>query len=193
MKVHVNFTIVKFVVDSLIDLLRYGGWQILFFIIFVKYKDDVRTVFIFFSKHISKFSIDKVSFEFENDVDKIQKEVGENSKIILQGNRQSDKDFSNLVSIRPDYAILDSWKDIEIELEKIFPGPVRQTITYIRELELNDILDAKDLSILNDLRRLRNKVVHETGMFISEKTARKYRNQCLYVIGRLEESRNKSA
>ncbi|MBC6909947.1 hypothetical protein DT304_01200, partial [Lactobacillus reuteri] len=170
--------------------LRYGGWQILFFIVFIKYKDDIRNVFIFASNHISKFSIDKVSFEFEHDVNKIQKEVGEDSKIVFTDNRQSNKDFNKLVSVRPDYAILDSWKDVEFELEKIFPGPVRQSAAYIRELRMNNLLDKKDLSILNELRRLRNKVVHEGKIFISKETAEKYRNQCLYIIKKLKELKN---
>lgn len=190
MKININSTTVKFIVESLIDLLRYGGWQILFFIVFIKYKDDIRNVFIFASNHISKFSIDKVSFEFEHDVNKIQKEVGEDSKIVFTDNRQSNKDFNKLVSVRPDYAILDSWKDVEFELEKIFPGPVRQSAAYIRELRMNNLLDKKDLSILNELRRLRNKVVHEGKIFISKETAEKYRNQCLYIIKKLKELKN---
>lgn len=191
MKINVNFATVKFVVESLISLLRYGGWQILFFIVFMKYKDDIRRVFIFASSHISRFSIDKVSFEFEHDVNKIQMKVGEDSKIIFEDSRQSNKDFSRLVSVRPDYAILDSWKDVELELEKIFPGPVRQSVVYIQELKTNNLLDKKDLSILNELRRLRNKVVHDGKIFISKGTAEKYRSQCLYIIKKLEEIKNK--
>lgn len=193
MKASVNSTTVKFVVDSLINLLRYGGWQILFFIIFIKYKDDIRNVFIFASKHISRFSIDKVSFEFENDVNKIQKEVGEESRIVSADDYQSDRDFDKLVSVRPDYAILDSWKDVELELEKIFPGQMRSSSYYIRKLNMNDQLSEKDLDILNELRRLRNKVVHEEKMFISQETAEKYRSQCLYIIKKLEDILNKSA
>lgn len=193
LKNNINFPTVKFIVNSLIDLLRYGGWQILFFIVFIKYKEDIRNVFIFVSKHISRFSIDKVSFEFENDVNEIQKEVGKGSRIVSTDDYQSDRDFDKLVSVRPDYAILDSWKDVELELEKIFPGQIRSSLYYIQKLGMNDQLNEKDLGILNELRRLRNKVVHEEKIFISQETAKKYRSQCLYIIKRLEDIKDKSA
>lgn len=54
-------------------------------------------------------------------------------------------------------------------------------------------MSEKDLDILNELRRLRNKVVHEEKMFISQETAEKYRSQCLYIIKKLEDILNKSA
>ena len=193
LKNNINFPTVKFIVNSLIDLLRYGGWQILFFIVFIKYKEDIRNVIIFVSKHISRFSIDKVSFEFENDVNEIQKKVGKGSRIVSTDDYQSDRDFDKLVSVRPDYAILDSWKDVELELEKIFPGQIRSSLYYIQKLGMNDQLDEKDLGILNELRRLRNKVVHEEKIFISQETAKKYRSQCLYIIKRLEDIKDKSA
>lgn len=186
LKINIEFSTIKFFIDSFINLLRYAGWQILLFIIFIKYRNDVRDMLMFTSQRISKLSINKVSIEFANTVNKIQKEVGKGSKDSLQ----DDEEFNKLVSLRPDYAILDSWKDVEFELEKIFPEVARRSINYNRELSETGLLNQKDIEILNKLRKLRNKVVHATKIYISKETAEKYRNQCMYIINKLEDAKN---
>lgn len=138
------------------------------------------------SRRISKLSINKVSIEFENTVNKIQKEVGNDSEDSLR----DDEEFNKLVSLRPDYAILDSWKDVEFELEKMFPKVERRSIDYSRELDEKGLLNQKDIKILNKLRRLRNEVVHATKIYISKETAEKYRNQCMYIISKLKDVEN---
>ncbi|MCC4518432.1 hypothetical protein [Limosilactobacillus reuteri] len=184
MKIDVNLSTIKFIVDSLIDLLRYAGWQILLFLIFIEYKRDIRSVFQFISRRVSGVSLNNVSIEFAKSVDEMQKEK------INDDIQTDDKDFGELVSVRPEYAVLDSWKEVENELRTLFPSSLRP-LEYNEDIRRREILDEKDIGLLNHLRFLKNEVLNNRKIIVSKETAQKYREQCLYIIKKLKTESDK--
>lgn len=185
MKVDIDFLTVKFIVNSVIDLFRYAGWQILIFLIFIEYKNDIRNIFKFIPNRISKFSLNNVSIEFAQSVDKMQNVVLEEG--LSDDIQENNKDFEELLSVSPEYAILDSWKKVENELHDRFNDPkLLNPLEYNEKIRRYNLMSEKDIRLLNHLRHLRNKVLHNRDIIVSKETAQKYREQCLYIIKKLK-------
>ncbi|KAA8808137.1 hypothetical protein [Lactobacillus crispatus] len=95
-----------------------------------------------------------------------------------------NSDFEDLIAIRPDLSILTSWQDIEYKLRQI--GIKKYTYNKAQELAGNNKLTATQSKLILHLKRLRNKVVHNPNLVVSEETAIEYRELCFEVLQALD-------
>lgn len=138
----------------------------------LKYKD--------FEMHFG-LRLNKISDEVENTISKID-------------NTQSDNDvgalLSRLADISPRAAVLESWRNVElaiIELFKHYDSNLindRKSLTYrvIKQLDDNKILDKNKISLLKELRALRNDAAHAPEFALSKESALEYASSSAIVI-----------
>lgn len=100
--------------------------------------------------------------------------------------------FTLLAELSPPAAILESWIDIELALREAasrheIPANTRQSpIMLIDALSRQDKLDPQTRGILENLRALRNEVVHARSTDLTTLRAKEFRDLALRVVAKLK-------
>ena len=177
----VNEIIIRYI-EAVTNFFRYTGWQILVLIIFVYYRKQIPLLIKSISSRVKKISFNQVSIEFAQKVSDLkQYQSDENIKESVKLNKYLyDSDFEQLVDVRPDFSILSSWQDVETKLYQI--GIKHYNFNEGRKLVQEGKLTSRQSKLIFYLKKLRNEVVHNTNINVSEKTAFEYRKACFEVL-----------
>lgn len=173
----------KYVVATLLSVLKYSSWPMLVLFIAIYYKK----IFENMIKRTSKFGWGSAEIEFRAALDDLDGQSDEDSK-----------DY-NLIKTNPDLAILDSFKEFELTCEvkytdiynrilerqspdedtryRSFRRPVTSIMLLLPIFQKMNVLSVLDIEAVSTLRRLRNSVVH-LDMEVTENDAKRYINQC---------------
>lgn len=164
----------------MIELLEILAWPITTLIIFFSAKDN----FLSLLPNIKKLKAGPIEAEFENEIKQVINEHWELPKIESSPNASSQNDqFLEIAKINPRLSIIDAWQQIEFSLKKAAlqrfggyspPPNVSSPISLIRDLAREDFLSKDDVTLLNELRGLRNQATHLEELGLSYDAAKNY-------------------
>ena len=164
------------------NFLRYTSWQILVLIFFIYYRKQIPLLIKSIPSRVKKISFNQVSIEFAQKVNDLkQYQSDEKIKESTELNEYLyDPDFEQLVKLRPDFSILSSWQDVETKLRQM--GISYYNYKRSSKLAQNTSLTSEQTKLILSLKKLRNKIVHNTDISVSEETALEYRKACFEVL-----------
>lgn len=164
------------------NFLRYTSWQILVLIFFIYYRKQIPLLIKSIPSRVKKISFNQVSIEFAQKVNDLkQYQSDEKIKESIELNEYLyDPDFEQLVKLRPDFSILSSWQDVETKLRQM--GISYYNYKRSSKLAQNTSLTSEQTKLILSLKKLRNKIVHNTDISVSEETALEYRKACFEVL-----------
>lgn len=164
------------------NFLRYTSWQILVLIFFIYYRKQIPLLIKSIPSRVKKISFNQVSIEFAQKVNDLkQYQSDEKIKESTELNEYLyDSDFEQLVKLRPDFSILSSWQDVETKLRQM--GISYYNYKRSSKLAQNTSLTSEQTKLILSLKKLRNKIVHNTDISVSEETALEYRKACFEVL-----------
>ncbi|QDT42208.1 hypothetical protein Pan241w_22890 [Gimesia alba] len=132
-----------------------------------------------------KLKYKDLEVSFRESIEKIEAEAQEVSLNEPPRERKLESveiDLYELASISPTVAVIEAWKSVESAARVLIQAKGHRldydTATPYKliqdTLENENLLDERHCKIFNDLRLLRNKIVHAEGYTFSEEQARKY-------------------
>ncbi|AOG12125.1 hypothetical protein [Agrobacterium sp. RAC06] len=102
--------------------------------------------------------------------------------------------FNELAKLSPSAAVLNAWRDVELELEQSFRNsglpsqePRRYAFETARQLHTFGVIDTPTMNIINDLRKLRNRAAHLEEVSITD--AFRFETLARDVVKRLRDAR----
>ena len=137
--------------------------------------------------NLRRFKYKELEIQFGEQLEKLEQELGQEpppKQIAPPTDRQLivDERFDALAAISPSAAVLEAWIDIESGLQElarqkfIGEGRIRPMTFITRELKSRGIISPRLVTLLNDLRVLRNQAAHPMAeREISLMEARRYK------------------
>lgn len=195
----VNIEWLDILLDFISGLLT--SWSFVFFVIVLLFHAQIGVSFIKIIDLLSRMKSAKFgdkSFIFSeqlakigNDELKIHKE--NTPKIGLDWDFTKQDEFEKLALLRPDFAILDSWRPIEKRLlrigEKEFKSDSKEVLSVqkiLSHMVKNQMISQSDFFYIKEIRILRNKVVHNSYGYLTSMDASLYRGNCIEAMQILE-------
>jgi len=129
-------------------------------------RTEIKSLF----KLVTKIKAGPVEAEFEREMDELKRQADLASPPTQTSEKLSvaDQEIIQLASINPRSAILEAWRLLEVAAEKSLEKKGKRLndsertsiVSVVRELSANQILSQEEVSILHELRALRNDAVH---------------------------------
>jgi len=145
-----------------------------------------------------KLKYKDLELEFRESIEKLQAEVQE----VLPDEPPSERklesvqiDLYELAAVSPAAAVIEAWKSIESSAKDLIQSKghapdydVATPYKLIQDVLLRDkLIDERHGKIFNDLRRLRNKIVHATDYTFFEEQAKQYIGLSIRLRNHLDE------
>ena len=149
--------------------------------------DDIRKLLPF----IKKFKAGPLEAEFEREV-KALKEATPDREALAKPDAASKAFLVQLAELHPRSAILESWVRVEAAARAALARKVKPTGGYIpaariaEPLAQQGALTQDQVTLFNDLRRLRNEVAHAEGFEPTIESASAYIDLASFLQGHLE-------
>ncbi|WP_461198524.1 hypothetical protein [Enterococcus sp. N249-2] len=192
--------------DFISNLVRYLAWPafciiIIFLIYFNREKiKNMPPEILSILKRINSISAAGISIGISDDlvkVDLMKKEIitteKQNNSASTTNSTNTDfirelftpeDEFLKLVSLRPDYAVLNSFQTVEEYIRSFAEtqNKSKSAILILREMMKNNTIPHKSAEYILSLSELRNKVVHNKNIKVSPDDAILYRENCVEAI-----------
>ena len=132
---------------------------------------------------LQRIKYKELEVEFGKRVEEVREEVarGLPGETILTSPADESSAFAHLAEVSPRSAVLEAWRKVELAaleaVEAIGGEPLRKkTLTFqaIRLLEQKEPLDRSVISLLRDLRGLRNEAAHAPNFALARESALEY-------------------
>lgn len=177
-------------ITKLIDSL---AWPVAAIVLIILLRKEIGSIIPF----IKKLKVGPVEAEFDREVKELTKET-ENEipavKTFLPTDRQGK--LLQLSQINPRSAIIEAWQGIEFAATKALPDKAldfaikeRSPNATIRALTKFDVLNKFEISLLYDLRALRNQAVHDEQFDPSHEAVSNFIQLAAYLQSKLEQQR----
>lgn len=165
--------------EFIIALLDKLAWPLTLMTIFLLFRKPIVSMFHTF-KNV-EITSNGLKIEFSQEISKLKETTKEAFAADDQDDDNSIKLYS-LASSKPKQAILESWKYVEAEADKLIKkfnpditfdesSPYKQMEGMLRD---QNLIEANKVRIFNDLRLLRNKVAHWKKYEIDSQQAIEY-------------------
>jgi len=181
------FEVVKYILDFIVKILSILAWPAVLILIVRKFKEEIKNL----AKRIAKANVGGMGFEFHDIADKYEDFDG---AVTPEQEIKSDID--------PRGTIISAWLNIETRLYQIYAAKNIITVEVgfnspktgpsiakiIRVLKDKNIIGHDEFVLLRDLQTMRNKVVHEANLELTQDDVTKfllvanYVEDCLKVI-----------
>lgn len=186
------YNAVKYFLEFVVKILAIVTWPIVLVVIVGKFKEEIKSL----AERIDNANIAGVGVQFRRLADKYQD---------VDGEVTPDQEISS--DIDPRGSIISAWLNIETKLYGMFENsnvissgygdksfrfrpPVYKLIGYLKEKE---IIGKNEVDILNDLRKMRNKVAHDADLKLSQDDVTQYLILANYVEARLDGADNQNS
>jgi hypothetical protein len=156
------------------------AWPIALLVAVLLLRKPLRELFPF----IQKLKYKEIEIEFDQRVREVSKELAEELAPIRPGlelTHAEEGALARLAEISPRSAIIEAWRGVELaalEAAERLGGDIfkNKTLTFqaIRFLEQQKDLDRSIISILRDLRGLRNQAAHAPEFALTKESALEY-------------------
>ncbi len=160
--------------ESWIKLTEALAWPISTIIIVLIFKSEITKLM----PYLKKLKAGPLEAEFERDVIEIKNEFDPNSQISESEIHITDEKLKNLIIIDPRSAILKSWRQLELALQRAViqksgsPRPdISTSFKVINALENLNILSEEERDLARELRGLRNQTAHHSYFSPTEAAA----------------------
>jgi len=154
-------------------LIGHLAWPVAIYFIFYKFKSDVST----FLKRINRAKIKGLEVNLEQGLNEIKTEVSEAGITIAYPQSSFSKETISNIEVAPEWAFIMSWQEIENLLLKYYEGKkvgdkyystrnknYIDSINWIlQDLFKKGIISDSLLSVIQNLKDMRNMVVHKTN------------------------------
>lgn len=182
---------IKYIVSTLLMILRYAAWPIMIVFIAIHYKGIFENVL----KRATRLGWGNAEIEFREALDD------------LDGQSDKNDGVDYLIKSSPNWAVISSFKDFELICEekgteitnrildkqspnsesnhRVFhrPGAIfMQLLPILKEM---DVFSALDIEAVSTLRKLRNNVAH-SAMEVTENDAKRYVDQCAELTKKID-------
>ncbi|WP_429947406.1 hypothetical protein [Enterococcus sp. DIV1297f] len=197
----------KIKLDFISNLMKYLTWPIFFliiiFLIYLNRKKikNLSPTFVAFLKSITSLSAAGISISFSDYLQEVNIEKSEFITPEEQNKSASNSDspnnidsirelftpeveFRELVNLRPDYAVLNSFQTVEEYIQKLAGTQNKYTpiASILREMNKNKTISSGATQYILSLSKLRNNVVHNKNIQVSPDDAILYRENCVEAI-----------
>ena len=140
-------------------------------------RDEIRGLLR--SLRITKLKMKDFEAEFVESVDKVESELSEPKQRELIRDEPISGKTLGLLEVDPNYAVLDSWKELEnsirtISSEKLGNQRNAPMSRHIIALVKAEMIGPEIGSALQELNAARNRIVHEPNHTISKSSALRY-------------------
>ena len=169
------------IIELIVRLIEAIAWPATVLLIFFTFRKQLLAIFPF----LRRFKAGPLEAEFEKEVQEVT--AGQMWK--LPSPESSPKAVTRremllqVAQIDPRVAIIDAWRGIEFSLKRAVlqrlggtspPPDISSPISMIRDLAQENALDANDVSLLHELRGLRNQATHLPDFSLTYEAARNY-------------------
>ncbi len=142
------------------------------------------------SLRITKLKMKDFEAEFLEGVESAEKDLSEPNTRSIVVDEPISESKRELLEANPNYAVLDSWKEIEDNIRQISIKKLSSPTAYTTRRHIMALVNAGELtpevgSALEELSIARNRIVHETDYKLSKKAASKYLDLAADVAGLL--------
>lgn len=174
---------IKYVVSTLLTILRYAAWPITIVFIAIHYKAVFENVL----KRATRLGWGNAEIEFREALD------------VLDGQSDTNDEVDDLIKSSPSWAIFSSFRDFELICEeksteitnrildkqstngdsnhRYFHRPGAIFMPLLPILKEMNVFSALDVEAVSTLRKLRNSVAH-SAIEVTESDAKRYVEQC---------------
>lgn len=167
------------------------AWPIAAVVLVVLLRDDIRKLV----PSIKRFKAGPVEAEFEREVKALREAASEPSKEAVSKPAVASRAFLvQLAELHPRSAILESWVRVEAAARMVLARKGTTTGSYLPAARLaeplaqQDVFTRDQVTMFNELRRLRNEVAHAQGFEPTVESARTYIDLAVFLQGHLEGS-----
>lgn len=177
----INEILIRYI-KAIANFFRYTGWQILILVIFIYYRKQIPLLIKSIPSRVKKISFNQMSIEFAQKVNNLKQcqqdtNISDSTKL---NKYLYDSEFEQLVNVRSDFSILYSWQDVETKLSQM--GIKNYNYWKASKLSQDTQLTSQQTKLILSLKKLRNEIVHNTDINVSEETAFEYRRACFEVL-----------
>jgi hypothetical protein len=168
------------IVDRLLRLIEIMVWPGVALVIFFSFKDDLVKLL----PSVKKLKAGPVEAEFENEIKKVTEEHWELPQIETSTSAASQRqELVEIAEINPKLAVIDAWQKVEFALKRAAlqrfggcspPPDVSSPISLIRRLSEEGSLGSEDVTLLHELRGLRNQATHLEDFGLTFEAAKSY-------------------
>lgn len=183
------FEATKYILDFIVKIISILAWPVVLILTVGRFKEEIKNL----AKRVAKANVAGMGFEFHDIADKYEDVDG---TVTPEQEIKSDLD--------PRGTIISAWLNIETKLYQIFEAnkekvrtlesnsfrqrpPIFQIVRFLRDKKL---LDQDDVEILADLRKMRNRVAHESDLKLTQDDVTKYLILANYAEVSLEKIEN---
>ncbi len=154
--------------EHIVQLLSAISWPATVLIIFYGFRRQLTSVL----PGLRRFKAGPVEAEFEKEIEQISNEQMRHLQNTLSSSQEAltrKDELAKIAQVSPRTAIIDAWHGIEFTLKKAIlqrlggnspPPNISSPISMIRELAKEGCLDTSDVSLLHELKGIRNQIMY---------------------------------
>lgn len=162
--------------ENFISLLDVVIWPIIIFLIFIKFKEPIKSLL----PYVENIRYGDLEVKLREGISQIKEEAKE-AGTEIQIDETTTPEIDRLVDISPASAILEAWKELEFSARKkveelaprdsSFNNILQRPISY---LEYTRALIPSTARAIRELQHLRNQAAHNSDLKITKETALEY-------------------